>query len=87
MSNLGPDYVGKLPPGASKDLNATLRQCRKLEKDGIIKGVKILPGPGCAVAEAQIGTVYSVDQVPKLPLPDAIDLRVVVVITLRFFNG
>lgn len=69
MSKLGPDYVGKLPPGAKEDLAASLKSFRKSAKDGIIRGIEISPGPGCSVAEAQAGTVYSVDDVPSLPLP------------------
>lgn len=61
--------IGKLPPGAAEDLAEALRSYREAAKDGILKGVEILPGPGCAVAEAQAGTVYPVDQVPSLPLP------------------
>ena len=69
MPKLGPEYIGKLPPGAAEDLKQSLREFRKLAKEGIVKGVEILPGPGCAVAEAQEGTTYRVDQVPALPLP------------------
>jgi hypothetical protein len=68
VSKLGPEYIGKLPPGAAEELKSTLRQYRDLAKDGFVKGITILPGPGCAVAEAQEGTVYPVNQVPSLPL-------------------
>ena len=69
MTKLGPEYVGKLPPGAKEDLAVSLKSYREAAKDGIIRGIEILPGPGCSVAEAQAGTVYSVDNVPNLPLP------------------
>jgi hypothetical protein len=69
MARLGPEHIGKLPPGAAEDLARELSEARELAKEGIVKGVKILAGPGCAVAEAQEGTVYPVDQVPALPLP------------------
>lgn len=69
MAKLGPEYVGKLPPGAAEDLKAELEQCREMVKLGIAKGVEILPGPGCAVAEHQAGNVYLVGQVPSLPFP------------------
>ena len=68
MTKLGPEHVGKLPPGAAEDLAESLRNYREASKEGIVKGVEILPGPGCAMAEAQAGTVYPVDRVPSLPL-------------------
>lgn len=69
MPRLGPEFIGKLPPGAAEDLADALEQYRESAREGIVKGVQILPGPGCAVAEAQAGQVYPVDQVPSLPLP------------------
>jgi hypothetical protein len=68
MGKLGHEYIGKLPPGAAEDLAYSLREYQDAAIEGIVKGVEILPGPGCAVAEAQAGTVYPVDKVPKLPL-------------------
>lgn len=67
MAKLGPEYIGKLPPGAAEDLAQSLRDYRTAAKQGILKGVQILSGPGCAVSEAQEGIVYHVDQVPALP--------------------
>jgi hypothetical protein len=69
MAKLGPEYIGKLPPGAAKDLQRELREIQASAKFGIVKGVKILPGPGCTIAEAQAEKVYPLDQVPNLPLP------------------
>ena len=69
MSKLSPEYIGRLPPGAAEELQKSLREYRQLARDGIVKGVEILHGPGCAVAEAQAGTIYPVDRVPSLPLP------------------
>lgn len=69
MTNLSQKYVGKLPPGAKAMLRAELNSLKPLVKDGIVKGVKIMPGPGCQVAEAQAGEVYLLDDVPQLPLP------------------
>lgn len=68
MSKLGPEFIGKLPPGAAEQLAESLSEYRKAEKDGLIKGVEILPGPGCQVAEKQAGTVYKANHVPALPL-------------------
>lgn len=68
MSHIGPEFVGKLPPGAAEDLARSLADYRQMAKEGAIKGVKILSGPGCPVSEAQEGTVYLVDRVPTLPL-------------------
>ena len=67
MAKLGPEYIGKLPPGASEELARELQSCKESAKLGIVKGIKILGGPGCAVSEAQQGTVYPVNKVPKLP--------------------
>lgn len=69
MSKLGPEYVGKLPPGAVEELRKSLHDYRQMAKEGFVKAVEILPGPGCAIAEAQAGTAYHVDRVPALPLP------------------
>ena len=67
MSKLDPKYIGKLPPGASVELRQSLVEYRKLNKQGFLKGVRILPGPGCAVSEAQDGVVYAMEGVPGLP--------------------
>ncbi len=69
MTKLSPKYVGKLPPGAKAMLRAELNSLKPLVKNGIVKGVIIMPGPGCSVSEAQAGTVYPLDEVPPLPLP------------------
>lgn len=68
MAKLGPSYVGKLPPGAADDLAESLRGYKEAARQGIVKGVEILPCSGCAIADAQAGTVYPVDRVPTLPL-------------------
>jgi hypothetical protein len=68
MTSLGTEFVGRLPPGAAGDLKRSLRDYRQVARHENIKGVKILPGRGCAVAEAQAGTVYSIEQIPGLPL-------------------
>lgn len=68
MARLGSEYIGKLPPGAVDDLRKSLREYRQLAKQGIVKGVQILPGPGCVVSEAQNGVTYQVDRVPTVPL-------------------
>lgn len=70
VSRLDPEYIGNLPPGGDEELKRSLREYCQLAKDEIVRGVKILSGPGCAVAKAQEGTVYPVDRVPDLPLPD-----------------
>ncbi len=62
------EYVGKLPPGAAEDLDQSLREYIEMAKEGTLQGVQILPGPGCAISEAQEGVVYQLDQVPALPL-------------------
>jgi len=67
MARLGPEYVGKLPPGAAEQFAESLAQYRRAAKEGILRGVQVLPGPGCAVSESQAGTVYPVDKVPPLP--------------------
>lgn len=59
---------GKLPPGAKQGLRRTLNELKESHKLGVLRGVKILPGPGCAVSEAQRETVYPIDRVPTLPL-------------------
>jgi len=70
MVNLGTDFIGRLPPGAEEVLKESLETYRELERQGILKGVEIAPpSPGCAVAEAQAGTVYTCDNLPSLPLP------------------
>lgn len=68
MARLGPEYAGKLPPGAAEELERSLNDYRNAAKDGVLKGVRILPGPGCAVSEAQEGVIYDIDRVPALPL-------------------
>lgn len=60
---------GKLPPGAREQLQRTLRDLKQAAKSGVLAGVEILPGPGCAVSEAQQGNIYPIDKVPMLPLP------------------
>ena len=67
MAKLGPEHIGKLPSGAAGDLARSLRDYRAAAKQGILKGVRILSGTGCAVSEEQEGVVYQVDQVPALP--------------------
>lgn len=57
----------QLPPGSGEQLAKTLRSYRDSK---MVVGVEILPGPGCEIAEAQVGTVYSLDNVPVLPFPD-----------------
>ena len=68
MARLGPEFVGKLPPGAAEDLARSLAEYRKSAKEGILNGVRILSGPGCPVSEGQEGTIYRVGEVPALPL-------------------
>jgi hypothetical protein len=58
---------GKLLPGAEAQLQRTLSDLKKAAD--VLAGVQILPGPGCAVSEAQKRKVYPLDQVPALPLP------------------
>lgn len=67
MAKLDPKYIGKLPPGAAADLKQSLREYKGLAKQGFIKGVKVLPGPGCQVSESQATAVYQVSEVPTLP--------------------
>jgi hypothetical protein len=69
VTRLGPEYRGKLPPGAEDQLKRELEDLREVQQLGLLKGVKILSGPGCAVSEAQEGKIYPLDKVPSLPLP------------------
>jgi hypothetical protein len=55
-------------PGAKEDLELELLSFRK-SRD-LIAGVNVLPGPGCAVAEAQKTVVYDLDKPPVLPFDD-----------------
>ena len=69
MTSLGKEFIGKLPPGADNDLQATMEDCKQLAKDGLIRGVQILPSSGCPISESQADRIYSVGKVPSLPLP------------------
>ena len=68
MTKLGPEYRGKLPPGAAAQNRQALASYRKAAHMGVLKGVEILPGGGCPVSDAQKGTVYSISAIPTLPL-------------------
>lgn len=69
MTKLGPEYKGKLPPGAAIQLRKSLASYRKAASMGVRVSVAILPPSDCSVSEAQRGTLYSLDGVPKLPFP------------------
>lgn len=45
-----------------------LMSLRAAEEARILKGVLILPGPGCKVSEAQKGRLYSLRTLPDIPL-------------------
>jgi hypothetical protein len=68
MPFLGPEYRGKLPPGRAGPNRRALESYRNAVKLGVLKGVEILPGPGCPVSEAQMDVVYTIESVPALPL-------------------
>lgn len=69
MSRIGPEYVGKLPPGGQEQLEREIKHLQNSNKLGVLKGVEILPGPGCAIAEAQRDRLYTLENLPALPLP------------------
>jgi hypothetical protein len=64
-------YLGKLWPGVAAELRETLAGYRRFARDGVQIQVKISPpDPGqCPAADAQRDVVYSLDSIPKLPLP------------------
>ena len=57
MAELGPEYVGKLTPEGTEMLQRSLREYQDAARRGIVTGIRILSGPGCAVAEAQEGVI------------------------------
>jgi hypothetical protein len=63
--------LGKLWPGMAAEPRETLAAYRRVAQDGVQIQVKIFPpDPGqCPVADAQRDVVYSLESVPKLPLP------------------
>jgi hypothetical protein len=69
MAKLGAEYRGKLPPGAEEQIKRELESLRESDELGVLKGVQILSGPGCAVSEAQEGRIYPLSKLPRLPLP------------------
>jgi len=71
MSRIDPKHRGKLLPGIAATHRRTLASYRRdARRVGILIRVEILgPGKGqCPVVDAQRGEVYSLDEVPKLPL-------------------
>lgn len=67
MVRLGPEYRGKLPPGAAEQNRQALASYRKAASMGVLTGVQILEG-GCAASKSQTGAVYAINNVPSLPL-------------------
>jgi hypothetical protein len=68
MSKLGPEYVGKLPPGRKDDLERALKDYRLAAVGGIVKGIEILGCSDRAASCEQDGVVNRIDSVPSLPL-------------------
>ena len=68
MAKSDNEYRGKLPPGAEEQIKRDLEDLEEENKRGMLKGVRILSGLGCAVSEEQEGKIYPVSMVPKLPL-------------------
>jgi hypothetical protein len=69
MADIDPKYIGKLTPEGAYMLERSLREYQDAARRGIVTGIRILSGPGCAVAEAQEGVIYHPHSVPTLPLP------------------
>jgi hypothetical protein len=69
MAKLGPEFRGKLSPGAAEQNQSSLESYRKAIKQGAKLKVEILGSPDCPVSWAQNGKLYSIDGVPPLPLP------------------
>lgn len=67
MSTLGPEFRGKLPPGAATQHQRSLDGFAASARVGALRGVKVLPGPGCKVSMAQAKKVYALASVPELP--------------------
>jgi hypothetical protein len=61
---LGPEFRGKLPPGAREDIDRSLRGWRE---SGLVSGVEILAGD-CPVADALAGFVFPIGNPPTLPI-------------------
>lgn len=80
MTKLGPEYRGKLPPGAAAQHRKTLASYRQAVREGVRVDVEISPPGGCLISDAQKGVVYSIDGVPSLPLPGCTRLPVRAVI-------
>ena len=70
MSRLGPEWRGKLPPGAQEMMDRNLDSYREAEKSGLKIILQVLPpGPPwpCPIADKQADQRYTLDTYPHLP--------------------
>lgn len=63
--HLGKEWRGRLPPGAQEQLDFAIEGWRT---SGVVVGVQLDPGPGCAVAERLAGVIFALDGPPLLPV-------------------
>jgi hypothetical protein len=61
-------YRGRLMPGAAKQLARSLREYRKAAALGLNVKVQVLGCPDCHVSQQIEKHMYSLDDVPTLPL-------------------
>lgn len=61
---LGPEWRGKLPPGAQVQLDRTLAGWRD---SGLVTHVEVLCDPECEAAAKYEGVLFPLDAPPQLP--------------------
>jgi hypothetical protein len=68
MKPTGKEFQGKLSLARAELLASTIKRYRRAHALGIKVELEILATPGCIVAEAQSGKVYTLEDLPVLPI-------------------
>jgi len=62
---LGPEFVGKLPPGAQDMLDRSLASWRE---SGVVAFVQLVPPGDCPSSDPLDGMLFPIDRPPNLPI-------------------
>jgi hypothetical protein len=66
---LGPEWIGKVPPGNAEGIENSLRSWRE---SGVVDGVEVLPPSDCLAAQSVRGIIFPLGEPPQLPFPGCV---------------